>query len=139
MPCQKGPFSSASCTLDVCEGEGGGVVQENSCPPAFLSLIFIRGRKSDCVQLPKGLTVGTEPQQSPFVFLVLKGPAIVACRDSRQAVQGAELEQKPPPTMFNFSNQYCLSSPAIHPDLLAGLAFLCTLSTIQKGSKYKEF
>jgi hypothetical protein len=75
---REAPFSSAYCTLDV--GEGG--VQENSRLPTLPSLIFIRGRKSDCVQLPKGLTVGTEPQQIPFVFLVLKGPAIVACRDS---------------------------------------------------------
>ena len=49
-------------------------VQENS----FLPLIFSRGKKkSDSLQLPKGLTVGTEPEQIPFVFLALKGPAIV--------------------------------------------------------------
>lgn len=41
---------------------------------------FYQGKKSDSVQLPKGLTVESEPEQIPFVFLALKGPAIVESR-----------------------------------------------------------
>lgn len=71
-PVRKAPFSSAYCTLDVYAGVDRRIP---ILPPP--SLIFIGGRKSECVRLPKDLTVGTEPQHSPFVFLFLKGPAIV--------------------------------------------------------------
>jgi hypothetical protein len=52
-----------------------------SCPAPLPpnTLIFIKERKSDSAQLPKGLTVGTEAEQILFVFLALKGPAIVEC------------------------------------------------------------
>lgn len=41
-------------------------------------LIFSMGKKkSDSLQLPKGLTAGTEAEQIPFVFLALRGHAIV--------------------------------------------------------------
>lgn len=96
-------------------------MQENSCLPTLLSLIFIRGRKSDCVQLPKGLTVGTEPQQIPFVFLVLKGPAIVACRDSYTSRKGSEaVASAPPPTPLQFQLvQGSVVSPPLSSTLIS--------------------
>lgn len=67
-------------------------VQENSFfPPLFLAW----GKKSDSLQLPKGLTVGTEPEQIPFVFLALRGPAIVDCGASCKIQAGWGLWAKP--------------------------------------------
>lgn len=81
--------------------------------------LFLAGGKSDSLQLPKGLTVGTEPEQIPFVFLALKGPAIVERGASCKIQPSCGLWAKPLQIIRNlFWNRYCLSSPFIHPNLL---------------------
>lgn len=82
-------------------------------------LIFSMGEKSDSLQLPKGLTVGTEPEQIPFVFLALRGPAIVDCGASCKIQPSWGLWVKPLQiTLSLFGIWYCLSSPVTHPNLL---------------------
>lgn len=99
MSCQKAPLPPPlpSMQLFVPWMSVRGGVGENSRPPALPLLICIRGRKSGCVQLPQGLTVGTESQRSPFVFLLLKGPAIVACRDPGASSRGSGAAAKTSP------------------------------------------
>lgn len=63
--------------------------------------------------------MGTEPEQIPFVFLALKGPAIVDREASWKTQWGcglwAKLLQR---TLPLFWNRYYLSSPVIYPSLL---------------------
>lgn len=63
--------------------------------------------------------MGTEPEQILFVFLALKGPAIVdrgaSCKTQQSCGLWAKLLQV---TLNLFGNRYYLSSPVIHPNLL---------------------
>lgn len=85
--------------------------------------------------------MGTEPEQIPFVFLALKGPAIVDREASWKTQWGcglwAKLLQR---TLPLFWNRYHLSSPVIYPSLLGTTKhFPLRLSSFRCSAKANIF
>lgn len=85
--------------------------------------------------------MGTEPEQIPFVFLVLKGPAIVdreaSCKTQWSCGLWAKLLQR---TLHLFWNRYYLSSPVIYPSLLGTTKhFPLRLSSFRCSAKANIF